>query len=329
MRCLWSTPAAVSVLLAAACFGPLASALASPVVDDEQLGRDFVAGLGRLVDAAEGGAVLGSEQATEQLAAVAGRRIALPSAGTPCGLGPERGLYDTVVPAVVVVGSIYKCGKCNDWHLGGMASGWIAAEDGLVVTNHHVFGREPGHRYGVMTADGTVYAVTQVLAANEAGDAAVARIDARGQRLPWLALGPDAECGDEVTVISHPAGRFYCLTKGVVSRFHRQRLRAEPATDGREPAEEGRRVPPADEREPGGDPKAATWMSVTADYALGSSGGPVFNTAGEVVGMVSRTASSRQVGRRGRSAAPAAEQMVFKDCVSLDTLRKLLAEDTP
>lgn len=329
MRVFSGPGAAIVFLLATVWFGPALPAAASPVVDDDRLSRDFVAGLGRLVDAADGGEVLGSERATEQLAAVAGRRLALPPAGTPCGLGPEQGLYDTVVPAVVVVGSIFKCGKCNDWHLGGMASGWIASEDGLVVTNHHVFGREPGHRYGVMTADGTVYAVTQVLAADEAGDAAVARIDTRGKRLPWLALGPDAECGDEVTVISHPAGRFYCLTKGVVSRFHRQRLRPEPVTDGPEPAEDGRRSRPAGQREPEAEGEAATWMSVTADYALGSSGGPVFNAAGEVVGMVSRTSSSRQVGRRSRSAAPASEQMVFKDCVSLDTLRTMLADDSP
>jgi serine protease Do len=326
MRVFSGSAAVIVILLAGACFGPLPPAIASPVVDDDRLARDFVAGLGRLVDAADGGAVLDSERATEQLASVAGRRIALPPAGMPCALRPERGLYDTVVPAVVVVGSIFKCGKCNDWHLGGMASGWLASEGGLVVTNHHVFGREPGHRYGVMTADGTVYAVTGVLAADEAGDAAVARIDARGQRLPWLALGPDAECGDEVSVISHPAGRFFCLTKGVVSRFHRQRPRPESEGEGPAPAEEGRRPRPAGQPEPAGEQQAPTWMSVTADYALGSSGGPVFNTAGEVVGMVSRTSSSRQIGRRSRSAAPSSEQMVFKDCVSLDTLRKLLVE---
>jgi serine protease Do len=293
-------------------------AVASPVVDDDRLGRAFVAGLGRIVDAAGGGeaATLDSDAATAQLAAAEGRRVRLPGAATPCTLGPDRPLYDAVMPAVVVVGSIYKCGKCNDWHLGGMASGWLLSADGLVVTNHHVFGREAGHQFGVMTADGRVFALSAVLAADEAGDAVIARIDTRGRELPFLQLGAPPACGDEVAVISHPAGRFYCLTEGVVSRYHRRRQEREP--EQRDPVDDQR------PREPLAEPaRPAVWMSVTADYALGSSGGPVFNAAGEVVGMVSRTFSSRPGGRRTRPGTPG-EQMVFKDCVSLDSLGRLV-----
>lgn len=276
-------------------------AVASPVVDDADLSRRFVAGLERIVEAGDATAApLGSQAAAEQLVAAEGRRVRVPPTATPCSLGTDRSLYDTVRPAVVIVGSIYQCGKCNDWHLGGLASGWIVSDMGLVVTNHHVFGREPSHRFGVMTADGEVYAVTEVLAGDAAGDAAVVRINTRGRRMPCLLLGREPDCGDGVTVISHPTGRFYCLTEGVVSRFHRQPVAGQ--ADG-----------------------SAVWMSVTADYALGSSGGPVFDTAGEVVGMVSRTFSSRR--RRGKpdpSPSAPTEQMVFKDCVSLETLRRLI-----
>jgi S1-C subfamily serine protease len=59
---------------------------------------------------------------------------------------------------------------------------------------------------------------------------------------------------------------------------------------------------------------------------VGSSGGPVLNENGEVVGMVSSTLTATTGAPRGGDKAPqggAAVQMVFKDCVSLATLRGL------
>jgi hypothetical protein len=64
-------------------------------------------------------------------------------------------------------------------------------------------------------------------------------------------------------------------------------------------------------------------MSVTADYAVGSSGGPVFNSSGDVVGMVSRTYTT-QASKKHRRHDSFGNQMVFKDCVSLDTILGLI-----
>ena len=67
-------------------------------------------------------------------------------------------------------------------------------------------------------------------------------------------------------------------------------------------------------------------MSVTADYAVGSSGGPVFNSQGDVVGMVSRTYSTK-ASKNHRRHDSLGNQMVFKDCVSLDTILSLIEQD--
>ena len=279
------------------------------VVDDLQLVRGFARETGVLADSA---ATLDSATIDEQLKEAAGKTVEPPQAATPCALGPEQSLYDAVVPAVVAVGSVFKCGKCNDWHVGQMASGWILSPDGLVVTNHHVLERAEGNRYGVMTSDGAVFGVQKVLAADVVGDAAVIRIDTKGRKLPFVQLGDRAACGTPVTVISHPKGRFYSLTTGIVSRYHRMWYDEHP-----------NRAKFAVGQTP------AIWMTVTADFAIGSSGGPVFNAAGEVVGMVSRTSPGRAAapGKPPEQPPAGGEQMIFKECVSADTLRALVGDE--
>lgn len=308
--------AAAAALAGAVLWGAAAGAQ-SPVFDDDELSRGFTRGL---IAVAGGEEAFTGERAAAEAAAAIGRGVDLADLAAAAATRPDgRPLYDSVVPAVVAVSSIHKCSRCADWHLGGGGSGWILSPDGLVVTNHHVIATEPAHRLGVMTADGEVYAVTGVVAADPVGDAVVIRIDTRGRRLPFLRLGDAPACGTPVSVVSHPVGRYWCLTEGVVSRFHRQ----QPARDEAAPAADtagSAAVPPSGAAKP-------VWMSITADYTVGSSGGPVFNAAGEVVGMVARTVTISNAKREEgnpRRRPSAGETIVFKDCVSADTLRRLL-----
>ena len=295
----------LSGVLAACLLSPLVSivpattAIASPVFDDEHLTHTFLHGLAAL---ASSDAILTGARAEEEVVATVGRGVSLPIASTPCHLGEAKPLYDAVVPAVVAVSSVYKCERCSDWHLGGSGSGWIVSPDGLVVTNHHVIQREAGHRMGIMMADGEVYAITEVVAADPVGDAVVVRVDTRGRKLPFLALGSSPDCGTEVNVVSHPVATGDAI----------------PAVDGNAPLASHART--ASSAKP-------VWMSITADYTIGSSGGPVFNPAGEVVGMVSRTVTSSQTKpeNANRRRPLAGETIVFKDCVSTETLHKLLS----
>lgn len=269
------------------------------VIDDAALSKDFAHKLGAMV---EKGQSINGKKAGEILKTVVGKKIQLPESPQPCSLEGEGSVYERCLPAIVAIGSVYNCGKCKDWHLGAFATGWILSPDGLIVTNHHVLEKEDNNTLGVMTVDGSVFPLKEILASDKAGDAAVFRVDTLGKKLPYLRIASGSKVGEEISVISHPKGRFYCLSEGVVSRFHSRASNS------------------------GGK---AVWMSVTADYAVGSSGGPVLNESGEVVGMVSSTLTATTgPTRRGENAkqAPAptaAVQMVFKDCVSLATLRGL------
>ena len=317
----WSLSGVLAVLLLAPLGGFEAPvrAIASPVFDDEHLTHTFLHGLAAL---ASSDSILTGARAEEEVPGSIGRGVPLPIAATPCHRTDEKPLYDSVVPAVVAISSVYKCERCSDWHLGGSGSGWLLSPDGLVVTNHHVIQRDAGHRMGVMTADGEVYAITEVVAADPVGDAVVVRIDTRGRKLPFLAVGSSPDCGTEVSVVSHPVGRYWCLTEGVVSRFHKQQQAsgdAVPTVDGNALSAGHARAASATK---------PVWMSITADYTIGSSGGPVFNPTGEVVGMVSRTVTSSQAkpdNTRARRKPLAGETIVFKDCVSTETLHRLLS----
>lgn len=331
----WSVMVATWACLAVAW---VATGLASPVIDEEELLRGFAEKLGQLADQQE--AIAGAALC-ERVAAVKGATAPLPENAARRAIVAEGPVYDAVLPAVVALGCAYKCERCSNWHIKLLGTGWIASPDGLVVTCQHCLVEVPAEAvFGVMTSYGDVFAITDVAAVDVSGDAAAVRIDTRGRELPCLALGEPPACGMPVSVLGHPVNRLFFYTEGVVSQYRRWTRRDMDPSAGVEPR---------------------VWVSVTADISPGSSGGPVFDSAGRVVGMASRIEPAivsmpvvtppQQVpsttGTNGdaQSAPPANGQpasgpavpgmpngdaaglavgMVIRDCVSVDTLRSLL-----
>lgn len=197
--------------------------------------------------------------------------------------------------SVYLISSAYNCGKCSKWHLGGIATAWALSADGLMVSNYHVFEKTKGAAMGVCGIDGTVHRVIKVLATDKANDIAIFQVDA--ENLKPLRLGKPAPIGENVEVISNPDGRFFTHTFGRVSRYHRI---------GRKRDDDG-----------------PFHMSITADYAKGSSGGPVLDSNRDVVGMVTSTQSIYYKSRRG--AEPEGPlQMVVKNCVPVAAISAML-----
>lgn len=209
---------------------------------------------------------------------------------------PTAKFYENCKPSVLMVGRLYKCGKCTKWHVSS-ASGFAISESGIIATNHHVVANSDGATLGAMDHTGKTYLVSEVLAANKADDVAILQLlDAKLTPLPLAAKAP---VGTSVNVISHPDGRFFTMTKGDVSRYFVTRSK-----DG-----------------------TAQRMAITADYAKGSSGAPVLDDTGAVVGMVSSTNSIYYKETRDRDGTSGHQenlQMVVKSCVPVDAIWKLL-----
>ena len=201
-------------------------------------------------------------------------------------------LYEQCRKSVLVVGRLYNCGKCSKWHT-STASGFAVGRNGIMVTNYHVLENGDGETLGAMDYKGRIYAVQKVLSASKVDDLVVLKL--REAELTPLPIGSSATVGSDAWVLSHPDRRLYTLTKGMVSRYNAFRE----------------------------NNKNVRRMSITADYAKGSSGAPVLNNNGEVIGVVSSTNSIYYNKVKGREENL---QMVVKNCIPINALRRLFKE---
>lgn len=191
---------------------------------------------------------------------------------------------------VLVIGDLFKCKKCPRWHVGA-SSGFMLTESGVCATCYHVVNVPESHTLIAMTGDGRVVAVKEVLAANPNTDVAILRL--AGSGFTALPLDTEAPVGASIRVISHPDDHFFTFSEGIVSRYVSVPL----------------------EKRAG----EVTMMAITADFGAGSSGAPVFNERGGVVGMVNNTQSLYYDPKRGKDL-----QMVFKHCLPSQYILQLI-----
>ncbi|WP_285059152.1 S1 family peptidase [Pedobacter ginsengisoli] len=198
----------------------------------------------------------------EQLKEKIGKRIAV----NP--LGPASTFFDTdsalmnkIKPSVLIVNMAYQ--KDNTLKV-NTATAYVIAASGICVTNYHVM-REYS-RKGIYTSlsvtdpKGKVYPVTELLSCSESDDLAVFKVDTRGERFIALPLGEEAEKMRPVYVLGHPKQDFYQFTTGQVTENYSSTLFGRPCK----------------------------LMNITAEFNVGSSGGPIVDGYGNVVGTVSR-----------------------------------------
>jgi S1-C subfamily serine protease len=133
-------------------------------------------------------------------------------------------------------------------------SGFVIKSDGVIVTNYHVM---DGAAVALVEINGQIYEDVQVLAANEEWDLAILKIEA--SNLTALALAgsiDDVRLGEQVIAMGNPEGLKRTVSDGIISTVYR-RL-------------EGFNY---------------DHIQTTAPISKGSSGGPLMNMRGEVIGV--------------------------------------------
>jgi serine protease Do len=134
----------------------------------------------------------------------------------------------------------------------GLGTGFVVRPEGWIATNFHVIAS--GAHVTVTTGDARQFDVVEVLAASPEHDLALVRVEAQG--LPPLSLG-DSDAmrpGDPVVAIGNPLGLEDTVSNGLISAVRT--------------IHEGAEV-----------------LQISAPIAPGSSGGPIFNDRGEVIGV--------------------------------------------
>ncbi|MGE0866960.1 MAG: S1C family serine protease [Kofleriaceae bacterium] len=144
-----------------------------------------------------------------------------------------------------------------------VGTGFIVDKTGVIATNLHVVAGAKD--IDVKLHDGTPYKVVQVAGLDAGHDLALLRINP-AKPLPALRLGDSSAmtAGDQIIAIGNPLGVFdYSVSSGLVSAVR------EICT----------------EDQSGCPPGGLTMLQISAPISQGSSGGPLFNQAGEVVGV--------------------------------------------
>ena len=153
----------------------------------------------------------------------------------------------------------------------GQGSGFIVREDGVILTNAHVV--DGADEVTVRLADKREFKA-KVIGADKATDVAVLKVEARG--LPVVKTGASAKSrvGEWVLAIGSPFGFESSATAGIISALSRA-------------------LP---------DENYVPFIQTDVAVNPGNSGGPLFNMAGEVIGINSQI-YSRSGGYQGLSFA--------------------------
>lgn len=172
-----------------------------------------------------------------------------------------EGLFKEHVDSVVLIGSMYK--KKNR-----LGTGFIVSDNGLIVTNAHLV--KPSQKIIVKLHGAEIFHPAELISVDKKKDIALLKVDLKD--LPAVRMGNSGgvQIGQRVVTIGNPLGLESSIADGLISSWR--------------DFSEGFKM-----------------LQISVPLSEGSSGGPLFDLDGKVVGM---TTSSSEKGQNLNFAVP-------------------------
>ncbi len=181
-------------------------------------------------------------------------------------------LIKKVLPAVVTVVGFNAKGQPSR-----IGSGFFVDAQGHLITNLHVI--KGAARIEVKLPKGEIYPLTEMVAVDDKADLVKLVVNLPGGISHYLTVsGARPEVGEHVVVLGSPLGLEHTVTEGMVSAIRTVRGRGE-------------------------------FLQISAPISPGSSGGPVVNMKGQVIGI----ATFQVRGQNINFAVPGSRVLALKD----------------
>ena len=140
-------------------------------------------------------------------------------------------------------------------------TGFLLSSNGLIATNYHVV--QDSVDIAVATTDSNIHPVESVIAYDIDKDFALIKIP--GENFPHVTVGDSdlVTVGEDIVVIGNPEGLSNTISNGIISGVRDYDLIGQQ-------------------------------IQITAPISGGSSGGPIFNTSGQVIGVAQSSIVSNE-----------------------------------
>jgi S1-C subfamily serine protease/Flp pilus assembly protein TadD len=186
-----------------------------------------------------------------------GKKVQIPASNPPITILPQEkpieslpSLIKRIKPSTVIIFAYDDKGKFLQ-----LGSGFFISQNGDVITNYHVI--QGASSAEIKTADGKTYPITYIVAGDESNDLIRLSVNIPSQDVYPLSLSKIIpEVGERIIVYGSPLGLENTVSDGIVSAI-------------RDIPDYGRII------------------QITAPISPGSSGSPVLNMQGEVIGIAS------------------------------------------